>query len=85
MPASEGHAPWSERFTAFQRLCVLRCLRPDKLLLGVSGFVGQTLGAKYLEPPPFNLKAAFDDSRADIPLTFVLPVTNVSRSHFRTF
>ena len=37
--------------TMFQKLCLLRCLRPDKVVPSVVKFVENTLGHKFTEPP----------------------------------
>jgi dynein heavy chain len=56
----------------FQRLCLLRCLRPDKVVPSVVRFVASTLGHKFTEPPPFDLAASFRDSSNVTPVVFVL-------------
>jgi len=58
--------------TRMQKVLVLRCIRPDKLVLAIQDFVGSQLGPKFLQPPPFDLKGCYDDSTAGQPLVFVL-------------
>lgn len=58
--------------TKLQTLCVLRVLRPDKIVPAVQTFVVETLGKKYIEPPPFDLPSIFADSTCTIPLLFIL-------------
>jgi hypothetical protein len=58
--------------TPLQRLCVLRCLRRDKIELCMQDFIIGFLGQKFIEPPPFDLKASYNDSAVNIPLIFVL-------------
>jgi len=55
-----------------QKLIVLRCLRPDKLVPGVAKYVIDSLGESYLNPPAFDLPAIFKDSDNKIPLIFIL-------------
>lgn len=69
MPLAE---PFGSRLTRFQKLLVLRCLRPDRVLAGVQDFVAVQLGAGFIEPPPFDLAACFKESTAATPLVFVL-------------
>jgi dynein heavy chain, axonemal len=63
---------WDQRLTAFQKLLVLRMVRPDKLVPGIIEFVKAKMGAKYIEPPPFDLASPFADSNNCAPLIFIL-------------
>jgi len=54
------------------RMCLLKCLRPDKLLLASQDFVIKNLGQRFVEPPPFDLGACYEDSVPTGPLIFVL-------------
>jgi len=65
-------APWEERLTPFQKLLVLRTLRPDKIVTAVTAFVISAMGQRYVEPPPFDLQGSYNDSAATTPLIFVL-------------
>ncbi|EFN66875.1 Dynein heavy chain 7, axonemal [Camponotus floridanus] len=56
----------------FERLLILRCIRPDKIISAVQLFVEKELGAQYAEAPPFDLESSFADSNCCIPLIFVL-------------
>ena len=87
--ADDAHAaplapPFDAALTPFQRLLVLRCLRPDKVLAGARAFVAATLGPRFVEPPPLDLAAAFGESGPATPLVFVLsagadPLADVRR------
>ena len=61
-----------ESMNSFQKLCILRTLRPDKIPDGVMSYVIEQLGTKFVEPPPFDLNACFKDSNVLTPLIFVL-------------
>ena len=54
------------------KLCVLRAFRPDKCVPGVQLFVEAEIGRRFIEPPPFDLHAAYKDSSVSQPLLFVL-------------
>ena len=54
------------------RLCALRTIRPDKVVMAVQNFVSTKMGPKYVEPPPFDLQACYLDSSAIVPLVFIL-------------
>lgn len=59
-------------FSPFQLLCMMRCIRPDMVVPAVQNFVANEMGPRFIEPPPFNLKACFNDSICSTPLIFVL-------------
>jgi dynein heavy chain len=61
-----------EKFKRFDRLCLLRCLRPDAVVPAIMLFVKEEMGQKFIEPPPFNLRAGYEDSKCDTPIIFVL-------------
>jgi len=56
----------------FERCCILRCLRPDRVVPMVTAFVSTSMAQKYVEPPPFNLEECYADSTCSTPLIFIL-------------
>lgn len=72
-------SPQNEQFpgifasdTGLGRLCALRTIRPDKVILAVQQFVTGYMGEKYVKPPPFDLQACYNDSSPVVPLIFIL-------------
>jgi dynein heavy chain len=61
-----------EKCSGFHRLLILRCIRPDKIVPAVMLFVAEQMGQNFIEPPPFDLAACFEDSNPCSPLIFVL-------------
>jgi dynein heavy chain len=59
-------------FSGLERLCLLRTVRPDKLILAIQDFVSKMMGDKFIKPPPFDLQACYADSSAIVPLVFIL-------------
>jgi hypothetical protein len=64
--------PWNDVLDAFQKILVLRCLRPDKVTNAMQDFVASQLGQRFIEPQTAELGAVFKDSSPTTPLIFVL-------------
>ena len=64
--------PWKSKLTDFQKIVLLRVLRPEKVVHAARNFVEANLGKRFTEPPPFDLGQSFNDSNACAPLIFVL-------------
>nr|XP_019953955.1 PREDICTED: dynein heavy chain 12, axonemal-like [Paralichthys olivaceus] len=65
-------APWCDQLNDLQKMIIVRCLRPDKMVPAVTKYVAGELGKKYVQPPPFDLSKSYKDSNSTIPLVFVL-------------
>ncbi|EFJ49499.1 flagellar inner dynein arm heavy chain 11 [Volvox carteri f. nagariensis] len=61
-----------ERLDPFQRLLLIRCLSPDKLLPAAAAYVAGSMGTRYIEPQDFKLSSIFMDSTSSVPIVFVL-------------
>ena len=87
--SSNSHKePIPGRFSALsglQNMCILRTIRPDKLLLAAQDFVVANMERKFVEPPPFDLAACFEDASVSLPLIFVLSMGSDPTKAFLTF
>ena len=63
---------WEEKLDEFQKLIVLRALRPDKMNGALQDFISNSIGKTFIEPPPFDLESTFDISTPSSPLVFIL-------------
>ncbi|XP_041350374.1 dynein heavy chain 12, axonemal-like isoform X3 [Gigantopelta aegis] len=65
-------SPWDSELIEFEKMMVLRCIRPDKIIPAITDFVMEKLGKKFVDPPPFDLAKSYADSNQTTPLIFVL-------------
>ncbi|XP_066239555.1 dynein axonemal heavy chain 3 [Saccopteryx leptura] len=63
--------PW-KFLPGLERMAVLRCLRPDKMIPAARAFIAEHMGAVYTEAPTFDLQGSYGDSSCCTPLIFVL-------------
>jgi dynein heavy chain len=83
-PQLEKFPVWHDRLNSFQKLMVLRCIRPDKLTIAIQDFIIEKMTKKFVEPPPFDLVSSYQDSNHCSPLIFILspgadPMTELLR------
>ncbi|CAH1982445.1 unnamed protein product [Acanthoscelides obtectus] len=56
----------------FQKIVVLKSLRPDKVINAMQDFLSAKLGKEFIEPQSSDLSAMFKESGPAVPLIFVL-------------
>ncbi|XP_008419893.1 dynein heavy chain 3, axonemal isoform X1 [Poecilia reticulata] len=61
-----------DNLMGLERMVVIRCFRPDKLVPAVQDFIELNMGHAYIEPPTFDLAGSYKDSNCCSPLIFVL-------------
>jgi dynein heavy chain len=71
-PQDEAFPAPFDKVSTFHRMCILRCLRGDKIVPAITSFVSSQMTPAFVEPPSFNLGACYSDSFATQPLIFVL-------------
>lgn len=57
---------------SFQKLCILRTIRPDKIPDAIINYVTEKLEKRFVEPLPFDIAGCYKDSNNVTPLVFVL-------------
>eukprot|EP01084_Bolivina_argentea_P249861 418441_1 len=65
---------WDNKLNEFQRMIILRCLRPDRVVFAAKNFISNNLGSEFTEPPSLNLENVFNDSTSITPIIFVLSI-----------
>jgi dynein heavy chain len=63
---------WEIKLNTLQKMCILRALRPDKVIESMQLFVTEKIGQRFIEPPPFDLPLSFRPSTVTTALVFVL-------------
>jgi len=61
-----------KRLDGFHRLQVVRAVRPDRMMLAIGQWVRDSIGNKYVDAIPFDLKVSFEDSAPAVPIFFLL-------------
>ncbi|XP_025160705.1 dynein beta chain, ciliary-like [Harpegnathos saltator] len=75
----ESETPEREKFpqewknkTAFQRLCIMRCVRLDRMVYAVRCFVEEKLGEKFIQFRVQAFEKTYEDMCANTPIFFIL-------------
>lgn len=61
-----------KEITSFNKLLLLRAMRPDRLLSALTIFIEANMGIQYIEQAPFNMQETYDESSSNTPIFFVL-------------
>jgi dynein heavy chain len=58
--------------TFFQRLLLLRAMRPDRLTGALTKFIEENLGREFIDQAPFDIFRAYEEMNPKVPMFFVL-------------
>lgn len=64
--------PWFGKTNRFEKLILIRILRPDRLTESIRSFVEVEVGSLYVHPPEFELSKSFEEANCLTPLIFFL-------------
>lgn len=76
---------WDTKLNLFQKMIVLKSIRPDKITQAVQKFITEQIGKKFIDPPTFDLDACFNDSSNITPLVFVLSAGSDPIADFKKY
>lgn len=62
---------WKNK-SAIQKLCMMRALRPDRMIYAIKAFVEEKLGTKFIESRSVEFSKSFEETSPTTPMFFVL-------------
>ncbi|KAM9002992.1 dynein axonemal heavy chain 9 [Sarcophilus harrisii] len=75
----ESECPEKEKFpqewknkSSLQQLCMMRAMRPDRMIYAMRDFVEEKLGSKYVAGRALDFSISFEESGPAIPMFFIL-------------
>ncbi|KAJ8957969.1 hypothetical protein NQ318_001970 [Aromia moschata] len=75
----ECECPEKEKFpqewkskTALQRLCMIRALRPDRMIYAMMAYIEEKLGSKYVENKTVDFEKSYEETSPTTPIFFIL-------------
>lgn len=63
---------YQKQCTAFDRLILLRAVRPDRITTALTTFISDTMGSDYVYQAPFDMAATYEETSNQTPVFFVL-------------
>ncbi|XP_076646459.1 dynein axonemal heavy chain 1 [Halictus rubicundus] len=66
--------PWESELDDFQKMLILKCLRPDKVTNAMQLYLAKHLGREFVEPQTTELSAVYNESSPTTPIVFILSV-----------
>ncbi|KAK3559476.1 hypothetical protein QTP86_013663 [Hemibagrus guttatus] len=72
---------WKKK-SSIQKLCMMRCIRPDRMCYAIRNFVEAKLGTKYVDGRSVEFAVSFEESSSSTPMFFILspavdPLTDI--------
>ncbi|XP_073974323.1 dynein beta chain, ciliary-like isoform X3 [Rhodnius prolixus] len=75
----DGECPEKDKFpqdwknkTPFQRLCMMRTLRPDRMTYAIKFFIEEKLGSKFIDARSIEFEKSFKETSSTVPVFFIL-------------
>ena len=71
-PEGQKVPDFHERCSDFDRLLLVRCMREDRMLLSAQTYIANTIGKRYVDSRPLDLKAVEGEAHARCPVVALL-------------
>ncbi|XP_046144739.1 dynein axonemal heavy chain 12-like isoform X1 [Osmia bicornis bicornis] len=72
--------PWITKLSLFQKLILIKILRPDKIIIEIMQLIENILGNTKGYSPQIKISQAYTESSCLIPLLFILPACSAPQS-----
>ncbi|XP_046489725.1 dynein axonemal heavy chain 6 [Neodiprion pinetum] len=76
---------WNSILTDMEKLMLLKAMKEEKLIFGVTAYVQKNLGQQFIESPMISLQLLFPDTSKTTPLVFVLSTGSDPFAAFQKF
>ncbi|XP_043266980.1 dynein axonemal heavy chain 6 [Venturia canescens] len=76
---------WDANLTDTEKLMLIKCLKEEKLIFGVTAYVKKNMGEKFVESAMISLGEIFRDTSKTTPLVFVLSTGSDPFGAFQRF
>lgn len=53
---------WETKLDIFEKILIIKILRPEKIMFAISNYVLKEMGQFYLEPPTTSINSLYNDS-----------------------
>lgn len=63
---------YEEKLTTFQKICLLKCFRVDRIMRAVTKFITKTLGERFVKPPVLDYQDIFNGSTNISPIVCMI-------------
>ena len=75
---------YEEKCNKLQRMILLRCIRPDRVVVAAKEFVA-SVNSNFIKAPEFNLEEIYKQSRPTVPVIFILSAGADPTEHLLRF
>ena len=63
---------YSQTLTRYQQLCLMRVIRPDRVINAIKNFIIERMSDYYVKSPPLSFEKIYESSTNKTPIVFIL-------------
>lgn len=76
---------WNDKLNNFQKIIILKALRPDKLINAIQNWISEKIGRQFILNPGWEYAKVFKDSKVTTPLIIILSAGSDPKDDFNKF